>query len=104
MSVFDLEAARQIAVADDCAIVTDFRAYSLSGLRIKRRALKTIVEAITADNNRFTIFILFLLSQISLMPSLYLVFHGKILHFVVFFHTRFQAAPLQKRSSCMRRA
>ena len=27
------------------------------------------------------------------MPSLYLVFHGKILHFVVFFHTRFQAAP-----------
>ena len=56
MSVFDLEAARQIAVADDCAIVTDFRAYSLSGLRIKRSALKTIVEAITADNNRFTIF------------------------------------------------
>ena len=40
MSVFDLEAARQIAVADDCAIVTDFRAYSLSGLRIKRSALK----------------------------------------------------------------
>ena len=34
-AILDPKAARQIAVADDCAILTDFRIDSLFGLRVK---------------------------------------------------------------------